>query len=254
MFINKKLLLALACTPLFTACIVSGDDDDTAGNTDTDPTTSATVTATTTAGTEDTSASATVATTVGTDSESGGSTAADTAGDTTGDTDTGGGGLFCQPGCEEAADCCTEGDKMCAADPASYPYTWSCDANICTYGGCSADTDCEDGGLAGYVCSQVDGVGYCEAPCDVDADCDTALPGTGYVCLDDGNGGLTCQPGPCEVDTDCGPALFTCEADGSCTFTCATDADCGVGTCDVATGACGCATDTDCGEGYTCAE
>jgi hypothetical protein len=251
MFNHKKFLAALLCTPLFTACVVSGDDSDDVGNTETDPSNSTTMS--TTVGTEDdTSAGTTVSTTVSTD-DSGSDTGVD-SGSSEGTTgDTAGDGMFCLQACTEPVDCCNPADPTCPDNVGTYPNNLTCDGGVCANLGCTEDADCSISG-PDYVCSDIDGYGLCELPCVEDADCEAGLPGFGYVCLDDGNGGTTCQPGPCEADEDCGGAPYVCEADGGCAFVCTSDADCTAGgTCDVATGACGCTDETECVEGFTCA-
>lgn len=247
MFNHKKFLAALLCTPLFTACVIGGDDEDDVGDSSTDPTAN---TLTTTAGTDD--SSGTLTTTVGTE-ESGSGTVADSGSSDEGSTGEPTGGNSCFPACTEAADCCNPADPTCADNLGTYPNNFTCEGGVCANLGCTDDAECE-AVIPGTVCSQIEGFGgVCETPCETEAEC--TVPGFD-ACLDDGEGGLTCQPGPCTDSADCGVEGAICEADGTCTYPgCEDDADCFTsGVCDVATGSCGCADDTECMEGFVCAE
>lgn len=145
------------------------------------------------------------------DSESDG-----TAGDTTGGPDAG----TCAMGCEEAIDCCPLGAVDCPSE--TYPDNWSCVENVCVFGGCSTNDDCESGVNPGQSCHEVDGTGVCFDPCAENNDCEGEATCTGVA--DDGM--MFCElPVPaCEDDSDCN----------------------GAGICDPDSGACYCEGDTNC--------
>jgi hypothetical protein len=245
MFTHKKILAAVLFAASFVGCVVEGGDDDDGGAetstatatqtatqtvTDTDGTATATVTETVTD--TDGTATATVTDTDATATE----TVTDTDTDgvdtgvstTEGETETGGGGMFCQATCTEAADCCQPGtEDMCPGDPPFF--NWECTAGLCELGGCTEDADCA--AFAGTSCLMVNGVPTCAPVCETDDECLTMFDETCTGMSDSGE--MICvlpDPEPCMTNEAC--------------F--------GFGTCDVATGVCSCADATECPKGYDC--
>lgn len=232
MFTHKKIFAALLLAPLFVGCTVEDGDDDGAG-TDTDatatadptgdpttdptadPTTDPTADPTTDPTAETTDPTATDPTATG-DTSDGGTTAAET--------DTGGGGMFCQAMCAEAVDCCN-GAPNC---PGDYPLNYECVDGLCESGGCADDMDCMI--IMGTSCLEVNGFPLCVPTCESDDDCLTEFGETCTGMADSGEMICEIEPVGCKSDEDC--------------F--------GFGTCDVATGVCSCADTTECPKGYEC--
>ena len=160
------------------------------------------------------------------------------------------GGNYCILTCTEDVDCCN-GDAMCEQQLGSYPYSWSCNAGLCAFAGCSTDDECTFGGiLPTWICLDFGDFSACEPGCSSDADCSDQFL-DGWVCTGDGG---YCEPPTCMSDDDCTQGLACNLATGICGGGCTSDADCGdFGYCELETGACVCMADDDCGPGYACA-
>lgn len=248
---TKKFTFALLLTPLFVGCVVGGDGDTDA---DTDPGTGSSVSVSTDDSTGASSVSADTGPSSATE-DTGPATGDETAGPETGGTETGGGGggMFCQQACMEAADCCQPGTEgMC---PGDFPFNVECTDGTCEYGSCTSDPDCE-GLFAGTSCRDVGAAPTCVPLCTVeteDVDCITDMDETCTGMTDDGDlycivEPMACTPKTCGDDFVCNEETGFCECDG--------DDDCGGiaqgGSCNLETGACNCTDDASCGEGFTC--
>lgn len=127
---------------------------------------------------------------------------------------------YCAQSCNEDADCCPLGSVLCPSE--DYPDNWSCVDNVCEFGGCQSDDDCQSVVSQDDTCHEIGGVGTCFDPCAEDQDCAQGLTCTGVA--DDGAMYCTAEVPPCESDDDCG-GFGVCDTDsGSCY--CDSDANC----------------------------